>query len=212
MKGLFLNSFLNFKSMLLHSSIFLLFTSFIGILENDHNTSSILLLTTFPTLYLMLEQKQKNNWGKLEKLFPIKPNRIVLVKYVNFIFALLLGLVLLIIYVHFNYFIRNVWLSTILFKLLIWGFGLMLNLASIYFPIVFILDSDISRIILLPFLAIPLLNLIIIFKIGMLYSNGNTYLEIISNNNVLVIYLISCSIIYVCSYFSSSILYKYIEI
>lgn len=141
MKGLLIYIFLSMKEQLLIATIFLAIPSLAGILENNHITATLMLLTTYPFLYIALNKKEIKSWMKLERTFPLSINKIVLSKYISYLLFLVMGFALFIIYVSFNLLFNNEVLIVFLLNLVLISATATIIFGSIYYPISLIIEG-----------------------------------------------------------------------
>lgn len=212
MKGLLLFELLNLKRTYLIASLFLVFISLIGLWENDHLTSTTFIVTTFPFIYLASEEKHKNGWRKLEKVFPINISRLILSKYLSFLINVFLGVLLVGIYILINYIFRQNVLDTAINNLIIISIGLSISYGSVYYPFLFLIEANKSKLVVLVALILPIIKLCIFYIWATRSGVSSTFFAVLLQSNIWLTYLMISIITLFISYFVAKYCYQFIEL
>lgn len=205
MKGLLLS---NLKRTGLSWRQYLLFMPFIGMIGFLIKTQNILmiviylLLSSGPLLYLSLCSRDNElNWTKLELVFPVKREQIVLSKYLTFIIFFLLSIPFVGAYLAGNLISGNLLWETHLLSLILLGSGIIVSIAVFFYPLLYLLGSGKSEVVLLISLFFSIIPIRIFMEIAKYFLNlENVFLL----HNYLIFhstYFLLVSICYLCSYF-----------
>ena len=207
MKGLILNNFYSIRDSIKLSLILAIVANVILIATENSTSMQIAIFLSFLLIssnaFEVLKQDSLSGWSKFEFVLPIARHKIVQSKYLTFLLLLMLSLLVTTV----TFLVTSLFITyseKLILNFIFRGMAFVFCIASIVYPLTYILNGDKSEVIRLisMFFSLGVFGLVYFFQLQLMDKNEN--FDIIFSLSFLLVSIL----FFVISYIFSIIKYK----